>query len=293
MTTKSKPRSIEEALDYLGVEIANVGDREISAHCPFHSDRHPSFSMNASTGLWVCFQCGAGGTLEGLITQLSEGDVLTPKGFLREVRFHRVARPGPDTHEPLPTIDSYELQARFGLFKRPPEWATAERMIKASEITRYDVRWSRGWIIPIWSPARKRTLRGWQFKRLDTVLNYPVQVKKSHTLFGLQEAIGTKTIALVESPLDVLRLRSAREPVVAVASFGAFVSNEQVHQIVERFDRIILALDNDNAGLAQMFRLYKTFSRQMATRVLRYPEGVKDPGEMTDVQIEDCIDFYR
>ncbi|MBM3252725.1 MAG: DNA primase, partial [Candidatus Omnitrophica bacterium] len=31
--------------------------------CPFHTERHPSFSVNAKKGLWHCFGCGAGGDI--------------------------------------------------------------------------------------------------------------------------------------------------------------------------------------------------------------------------------------
>lgn len=68
-----------------------------------------------------------------------------------------------------------------------------------------------GWIIPIWSPAGP--LLGWQYKRLDIVANWPKKVKKSETLFGLRELreipATAHAVAIVESPLDVVRLASA------------------------------------------------------------------------------------
>ena len=57
MTTK-KTDAVEEILDQLGINVVSAG-KEISAHCPFHADAHPSFSINASSGLWICYQCSS------------------------------------------------------------------------------------------------------------------------------------------------------------------------------------------------------------------------------------------
>jgi hypothetical protein len=32
-------------------------------HCPFHEDRHPSFTVWPSEARWWCFQCGTGGDI--------------------------------------------------------------------------------------------------------------------------------------------------------------------------------------------------------------------------------------
>ncbi|MBS1960081.1 MAG: hypothetical protein JST80_11450 [Bdellovibrionales bacterium] len=43
------------------LQVKRARHPEISAFCPFHSDRNPSFSANIETGFWKCFAgCGAG-----------------------------------------------------------------------------------------------------------------------------------------------------------------------------------------------------------------------------------------
>ena|SRR3990167_7516766 len=44
--------------------------QNVSIPCPFHKERHPSFSINLDTGLWVCFACGARGNYESLCNRL-------------------------------------------------------------------------------------------------------------------------------------------------------------------------------------------------------------------------------
>ena len=82
MTTTSTPHStnLAQVLESLGVEVKRVGDKEITGKCPVHirtvgkPDNSPSWSMNATTGLWICFSCGARGSLSSLLYELSGGD---------------------------------------------------------------------------------------------------------------------------------------------------------------------------------------------------------------------------
>jgi DNA primase len=96
-------------------------------------------------------------------------------------------------------------------------------------------------------------------------------------------------VVLVESPLDVLRL--AAVGVAAVAAYGAYVSNAQVTLLVEYADHVILALDNDKAGVEQTQKLFPKLCRRLPTTRVVYPEGIKDPGDMTDKQARKLIDF--
>lgn len=34
---------------------------KVAGCCPFHADRHPSFSANIEKGVWYCFTCASGG----------------------------------------------------------------------------------------------------------------------------------------------------------------------------------------------------------------------------------------
>ena len=68
---------IADVLTRLGVTVKRIGEREISGCCPVHAartgkeDRSPSWSINANTGLWICYSCGAKGTLSTLVSELT------------------------------------------------------------------------------------------------------------------------------------------------------------------------------------------------------------------------------
>ncbi len=55
-----------------------------TALCPFHDDHHPSFSFNASTGLWQCFACGEKGNAYQFADRM--GDEEWKKRIPRELR---------------------------------------------------------------------------------------------------------------------------------------------------------------------------------------------------------------
>jgi hypothetical protein len=281
---------VEELLEKAAVSVVQVGEREISAHCPFHEDRHPSFSMNKTSLKWICFQCGRSGTLISLLQDseigVSNVDYSSDtKTVLRAVRHSNLSvlkqEEEPDSDEV--ELDRFYVQALYESFSAPPKWACEERLFPVDTASVFGVRCNKGWVLPIKDPVAD-SLLGWQFKRLDFVNNFPKGTKKSRGLFGLQEARDKHLpVALVESPLDVLRLYAAG--ITAVSSFGAMVSNEQISLLVEVADEVWLALDADKAGQFQTERLYPKIARKVPTRIIDFSDGCKDPGDMTDEQV--------
>jgi 5S rRNA maturation endonuclease (ribonuclease M5) len=300
---KKIPTNVPEVLDVLGIQIASEGNQEITAHCPFHEDHHPSFSINKDTGLWICFQCGERGNLEHLLQKIKRG---SSSRLLQSVRRQSVGRGlrrtesaqsgsgvvRRDRLDPVPEIDPLLVYAQYESFDLPPPWACENRQLESGAVERFGIRWNKGWVIPIWTPepaGSPRDLWGWQFKRLDFVRNEPVGVKKSRTLFGLREFTGSTAI-LVESPLDVVRMASVGVT-GALASFGAMVSNTQLQILTERAERIVVALDNDQEGKKQARKITRILNRVLPTEIFTYYSSVKDPGEMDDEELIEEFSF--
>ena len=62
--------NIEQIAEELGLTKTKLRGDELTASCPLHDDRHPSFSINTDTGLWLCqSQCG-GGALPELVRRV-------------------------------------------------------------------------------------------------------------------------------------------------------------------------------------------------------------------------------
>lgn len=291
---------IESLLNEIGIVVVNNAGREIACQCPFHPDSHPSFSINSENGLWICYQCGESGSLERLLEKVA--GVSDPKELKKTLKHVQRATFKPASRKDAADAiaqaeklyqepqDPYYLYAKYSAMKDVPGWALAERYITKESATHFGIRWNKGWVVPIWAPRKTVDLTvdfwGWQFKRMDHVDNYPPGIKKSRTLFGLN-VCESRTVVLVESPLDVVRMHSVGVP--AVASYGAMVSSYQVSLIEAQFDRVVLALDNDQAGYDQSLKIYPMLYRKLPTERVEWPKGVKDPGDMTDKQLREVF----
>lgn len=284
---------LSSILTELGVDVRRVGEREISGCCPVHLkttghiDRSPSWSMNATTGAWICYSCGARGSLYSLISDLT-GDyksIWEVHSFLIQSGLDRLNTV--EKEEPQPDIDWIS----YNKFSDVPAHLLDSKNLDPTIARQYGVKWNptnKSWVIPIVSSESQ--LVGWQEKKKDWVRNYPVGVKKSESLFGI-ERFKSKVAVLVESPLDVVRLAGVTDEVSGLATFGAYISKNQINLVSEVADSLIVAMDNDQAGIESSQRLWKTLPRfKDGVKWLKYAHtNAKDLGDMTDFEIQIAI----
>lgn len=279
---------LADVLVSVGVEITKTGDREITGKCPVHvrvvghEDRSPSWSINASSGLWICFSCGARGTLSMLLSELAGGDC-TAQEFLIDAGMQRLLSKDSQTvANPL-----YVDTAKFLSFKRVSDNRCATRNLDPDQTWRHGIRWDsevKSWIIPIVSQTG--ALMGWQAKKSGWVRNRPNGVEKGKTLFGV-ERFRSRTAVLVESPLDVVRFASVGLDAQGLASFGAHVSVDQLRLLTHVSDRVVVAMDNDDAGVFSSKRLFSQLSTRCGVYWWNYSQvSAKDIGDMRDDEIK-------
>lgn len=291
MTTRSD--DLATVLSDLGVEVHKVTGDELNCKCPVHhkvkgreSHRY-TFYLNIDTGLWTCFTCGSRGNLSQLVSEMSgdPGVLWNVQSYLITSGLRRLTSEEAvyDDHDQSIDWMSYAQYAPL------PKRVLTSRSIDADVASKYGIRWDKelkAVLTPIVSPLGE--LRGWQQKKTGWVRNYPDGVHKRDTFFGIERAFAP-TALLLESPLDVARFHTVYDgmDVSAIASFGANVSNEQIGLIGQRFDGLILALDNDDTGARETRRLAKRLpSLRNGVKYWKYgPNDPKDIGEMTDSQI--------
>lgn len=278
-----------------GVEILSVGTKEITGRCPMHKervgkdDRHASWSMNKHTFVHHCFSCGYSGTLSGLLIDVQG---YAPDDIETEIRaasfLNTMAKVGravlPERVEP--PITEWVLANKMADM---PQRLLDRRRLARSAVETFGVRWdpdSRVWVLPIRTP--EGDLMGAQLRQKGTVINNPTGMEKSVTLFGLDIASRAREtqVALVESPLDAIRLHGLGIP--AVASFGAWVSPRQIELLARHFHTVVIALDNDPAGQQSVPFVRKglqrrsTFAPSFSYEGLTTEDGrpAKDPGDV-------------
>tara|TARA_B100000953_G_scaffold281843_1_gene259575 strand:- start:1053 stop:1760 length:708 start_codon:yes stop_codon:yes gene_type:complete len=195
----------------------------------------------------------------------------------------------PDPAEAQPSVDL----STYRKFVSVPEQLLEYRRIDPVVAQRFGIRWDpqpRHWIIPIISSTGD--LWGWQAKGKGYFRNVPTGVPKSRTLFGI-ERFKAQVAVLVESPLDVVRLASLRPGLLThgLASFGAHVSTYQLNLMSRWADTIVIALDNDEAGICAAERVARDCPRPRGgINYLRYEHtNAKDIGDMTNDELEEAL----
>jgi DNA primase len=280
---------MKDTLTRLGVEYYSIRGDEIQAECPAHEertghkDRNPSFYINADTGAFICFSCGWKGSLYTLVNY-KQGTGVDVKDWLNSteglaLRLKRATREQPKIQE-----QTYITESMLSAFTEPPEEALRARGLTAEAAKQHSLLWDRhqkNWIIPI-RDSNTGKLLGWQEKGYDRryFRNYPAGVQKSHSVFGYEQYVSGDMI-VVESPLDVVRL-SSLGITGGVAVYGALVSTNQF-ELIRGADRIIFAMDNDEAGKSSTFKLFN-LCKQMEKEAWFFNYGdsdVKDIGGMS------------
>lgn len=273
---------LEAVLDELGVENLKFGEKEITASCPMHPvilgrpDRHASWSINRETGAHNCFSCGWKGGLATLYRDLT-GAVPEDVDMALQ-RATALAAIAPKAER--------QRQSAWDF----PEWLgpVPDRLLDLRHIApcsalAYDLRWDpqdKVWVMPIHDEFGE--VVGAQYKQVGMVLTQPTGLVKGKYLFGLWAMRNQRQVALVESPLDAVRLHSAGIP--AVASLGAWVTREQCRLLSRHFTTVILALDNDRVGREATNSVSERLTRLGCPTLQFDYTGLpgKDPGDVPD-----------
>lgn len=290
MTQTTHPSTdLYQVLVDVGVDVTRVGEREISGRCPVHlkttghEDRSPSWSINIDSGLWICFSCGARGSLSYLLYELVGDSGTSAQMLLVDAGMRRLVKPVEDQQE-----DTYVNKDDFFKFSRVSDKKCIAKNLDPDLAFKYGVRWdvdNKAWVLPIVSSMGQ--LMGWQLKKSGWVRNRPNGVQKGKTLFGV-ERFRSGTAVLVESPLDVVRFAGVQLPAQALASFGAYVTTDQIRLLTHTCDRVVIAMDNDTAGHEASMRLYKSMTAPRKGILWWNYRGTtaKDIGDMSDEEIQ-------
>ena len=283
-------------LENAGIEPLRQTRSEVWARCPMHRQRtgkedlHPSWSINKSTFANHCFSCGYGGTtLQQLlvdVTGSAPDDLdkeLAKQGFLRKMAEVREA-PEQALAPVMPILTEYAL---WNDMVPVPDNLLAFRRLQRTAIDQYEVRWfrqNRQWVLPLRSIDGD--LLGAQYRQKGNVVTLPEGMHKSQTFFGFLQCCEGPFCALVESPLDAVRLFGLGIP--ALSSLGAYVSAEQIGLLARTFTRVFVALDNDKTGNDACEQICPMLKRA-GTAPIRWNydglvdedgEPAKDPGDV-------------
>jgi DNA primase len=108
------------------------------------------------------------------------------------------------------------------------------------------------------------------------------KLPKSKVLFNLHRIKASKTVYVVESSFDAIRLDQCG--LAAVATLGSNVSNIQTDLLKKYFNDIIVIADNDEAGGNMVSKLQDRLASRVS--VINLDKQYKDIGDMEDEGIK-------
>lgn len=271
-------------LEQAGVDRLREGRKEISGACPLHEkrtgkpDTHPSWSINRTTFVHHCFSCGYSGTLEGLLIDLTGAAPVDLEITLREQSVTRDWKTFVEKRQEGPAAVPVRRLTDFvlrNILRDVPNRFLERRRLRRAAIDDMEVRYdaeTRQVVMPIRMPNGE--LLGAQYRQAGSVLTLPAGLPKSATLFGYTRVSQHDHVAVVESPLDAVRLYGLGIP--AVASLGAWPSADQATLLARTFSAVYVALDDDKAGREGTTVLRKMLRSQGCATVPWIYDGLKD-----------------
>jgi DNA primase len=299
---KISRENLIQILDELGIEILSESSQDLIGYCPFHQNRDtPAFNMaKESPYAWRCWnpRCDKSGTL---ITLVQKIDGMT---ILEAIRYLIKFKTG--------TIDNIEKLLSTAKKEAYEIWdeALIDNMKLSYDDPIFDCLYERGF--------RKNTLEIFEigYSRKQERITIPVRdefgqfvgftgratkpeqtkkywdkgLPKKFILFNLDNAKKYDEVIVVEGPLDAMKVYQAGFPNV-IAILGGGFTKQQSQKLLRHFQSVIIFTDNDEAGRAFAKKIERVM-RSAGKRIfyVKYPERIKDPGEMGDGQIAEVIE---
>lgn len=291
-----------------GLQLRPTGGRLVAV-CPFHGDSRPSLVIYPSSQSYYCFGCGVGGDVLDFVCRLQRMGFKEAAALLEGSRLPLPARPAPPVQSAAPVVDPAVASAivetavafyEAAIWTQPRVLAyLASRGVErrtvghyrlgfgirglADELRRQNLDLEAAEQLGLLSEGRERFVgrviipdlvggRPTWFtgRRLDECEPRYVNLRIPKPILGLASAGGEATV-LTEGPFDWLT--AVGWGFSSVALLGTRVSSAST-ELLNRFDEVYLALDNDDAGR----QATKEWRERLGDRAIpvALPPGVAD-----------------
>lgn len=261
---KTEPRTLLEIFAEYSPQVMSNG--QIRMMCPFR-DNHTdgsgrySFFVSPDINAYHCFSCGAKGNLVRLLTTVFKVRYYEAIGMVSYTDYKKEKT-------------EFDLDVMWDLNRFPKEFL--DRGFSVETLKHFRVGMSGDEIlIPYYRDFNKPIeLLGYQRRWYspDRGVRNSKSFDKEHYLYNLN--FDYAYTVLVEGQSDVWRLYQYGYN--ATALMGLTISDWQVEQL-SKFERVYLALDNDEAGRKGTEVVNFCLGKQ--TEILLVPYDAKDPGE--------------
>ena len=282
---------------------------ELLINCPFHNESNPSFGINTDKEVFHCFSCREAGGLDKLIAKLRGITIKEAREILSNYTYYNEQEVKPSIFKDYDEVEKEKVLSKLEIapFRSGKSLNPylEERGFTLETVKKFRIGWNTNTqMITIPMFDRDEELKGWvertvidphepEFKYIygDCPKYKFHHLKKSKMLFPLNLVDFTKdTIILVEGTLDVIwmhQLGYTNTLSILSASF-----NKDQAKLLKRHmktNKVVLFLDNDVAGERATEGVYKILRDDFIIYNIEYPDGMKDPCDLSDGQIANML----
>lgn len=296
------PAAIELALQRLELEY-NRGNKEAIICCMFHDDssRHMYVNLELKPGVFHCFRCHAKGSFEALVREATGWSVIKAATFMHDcIRDVAAEDYEPPVREQIDLSDDATRLAPYW-FRHP---YPSTRGLLEETLVRFSIGYDRK-DNSITFPWFTRTGKLLSIKRRNIIDKYysaEKHVNTTSTLFGMHLAKQHGYLWLTEGEFDCMfldqcfRLGHFDDQFALALGGTAMHSNTIIELCKLQPERVVLFLDNDDAGIAAQRIIKKQLAGFVRLLEPKYPADVSDPNELTfeqAVRIVRSLDSLR
>jgi DNA primase len=294
-------------LDHYRIQdLRRSGRNHLRGRCPLHSgEGRETFHVDTADQVFHCFSCQAGGSVLDLVMAIegcglkqaaervlawsaATASAVSPwsppmKATVTKKREFAAVLPfrlrGVDLHHPYLRTRGIDeaTAAEFGIGFYQGPGLMHNRLV-----------------IPIENEIGK--LVGYCGRALDGSeprYKFPPRFRKSEFLFNFHRAAARNApdVVVVEGFFDCLRVHQAGFRCV-VAIMGSALSEQQLRNLIQRFRRIRLMLDGDDAGRRAAAPMATRLAQYVPVEVINVPDATQ-PDQLTASQIREILNRRR
>ncbi len=280
------------ALQTLG-EDGDFEGKEFLARCPFHEDTgrraHLYINLRDKAGVYHCFWsgCEVRGPFISYIMQKTGWNLAVALAFMRKISRDvpfMLAQPRP---KPKPRsvkeLEPYAFRHAY----------CYERGLTEATLQRYKIGYDkvRDAITFPWFDSNRRLIAV-KFRPFSTgryICEKGVEI--SACVYGLQLMRKQSVLWLVEGEFDTMYLDQSFRQLHADEHYAGGLGGKTLHpkaiQAILRLNPkyVVLMLDNDEAGVTYAKKIKESLVGKINVKDAVYPDGVKDPNQLTLQQI--------
>lgn len=263
--------------------------------CPFHGEKNPSLSISFDKGIWHCFSCHKGGSLNELCKQMVGKNIFRVLGLEDEfknlgedTKLEYIPYQEKEINEENISLDIRGVLLPYNLSNEALSYlhirgisldiAKKYNFQYAEDININGRKFMKRLMIPIYGEKGKLVnYEGRDVTRKNKIkVLYPKDSIKP--IWNIQNLDRKAPLYVTEGLIDLFLLEEDREFFNNITViFGSAISSYQ-KKMLQQFDKIIGVFNNDNAGRSALENLKEELGKKIDS--LTFSSEFKDIGEI-------------